>query len=144
MMKHTFLLLTLSGVLMISSCQLFNKASKSSSNKCISLTQTDATAFNELSSDLYELVQVEQKDKNLIIQIKSNLNINSSNLYWNGSMRKGNPLKTSIKIVVKGEPSETSQTSQLCFDVSEMESFGENIKVYFMDDEETFDINFTQ
>jgi hypothetical protein len=133
----------------LGSCSMFEKlGTKHISNKrmqCSVLQEVTNNEFNELSSDMYQLSKVEQVNNRLVVSITSDLKIETDKLYWNGFVRSGDVPEASVKIIVSGVASEEGEKeSRLCFDVSEMKKHGEQVKIYFMDDEEVFLLDFTE
>ncbi len=134
-----FIFIFLVNALIFSAC----KGGKDlSQNGCKKLIQMEQEAFNNLSTETYFLDKVSQNGKEINIQISTKIINPEVAIYWNGNVRQTYPAQASVKIIVNGEAGETSEVKDYCFNILDMKKHGSPLKLYFLDDEETLDLNF--
>ncbi|MGK0387333.1 MAG: hypothetical protein ACI94Y_000059 [Maribacter sp.] len=137
--------------IVMTSCDGFKKTTKLSTiDNCKELKKVKNGLFSELSTVNYELNDLRQNGDHLEMDIITNADLTQSNLYWTGSVRKSYPPQASVKLILKEGKENSEPTSNerikvkhsFCFDMSDMEDYGERIKIYIMDDEEVIDFMF--
>ncbi len=129
-------------ILVISSCKTKQGLINAGDNSCEqSISQVSISDFNELNSDMYELVDAFQNGDHVNVRIKSNYTIAEGDLYWNGAVRKTYPAQASVNFILKGEETGASKETEYCFDITPLKSYGK-IKLYFIDDEQTLSLEF--
>lgn len=143
-----FIILTIFTLsILVTGCDSTKKGVTSSNGqKCTPLKKVKINAFNNLYSENYELAGLRQDGNNLEFDIITNADLSGAALYWTGAVRKSYPPQAAVKLVLLGvengvKTDEKSQQS-FCFDISQMDNYGDRIKIYIMDDEEAIDFKF--